>query len=84
MQDEGYDVEKDHDLPYCLHIGGQPIIHSRSFKDGFVSIQDKSSMFVAHIMNVDRHDHVLDSIMHLAVKLVTLLKFLMPEGQVDA
>jgi hypothetical protein len=36
--DEGYDVEKDHDLPYCLHIGGQPIIHSRSFKDGFVSI----------------------------------------------
>ncbi len=61
LQDEGYDVEKDHDLPYCLHIGGQPIIHSRSFKDGFVSIQDKSSMFVAHIMNVDRHDHVLDS-----------------------
>ncbi len=39
-------------------FGGQPIIHSRSFKDGFVSIQDKSSMFVAHIMNVDRHDHV--------------------------
>ena len=34
-------LKKDHDLPYCLHIGGQPIIHSRSFKDGFVSIQDK-------------------------------------------
>ncbi|CAI3010920.1 TPA: 16S rRNA (cytosine(967)-C(5))-methyltransferase RsmB [Staphylococcus aureus] len=84
LQDEGYDVEKDHDLPYCLHIGGQPIIHSRSFKDGFVSIQDKSSMFVAHIMNVDRHDHVLDACSAPGGKACHIAEVLMPEGQVDA
>jgi 16S rRNA (cytosine967-C5)-methyltransferase len=43
-------VRKIEDITICLHISGQPIIESRMFKDGLVSIQDKSSMFVAGIM----------------------------------
>jgi len=47
-----YPVTQDEDITVCLHISGKPIIESRMFKDGLVSIQDKSSMFVAEIMNL--------------------------------
>ncbi|CDR24238.1 16S rRNA (cytosine(967)-C(5))-methyltransferase RsmB [Staphylococcus schweitzeri] len=84
LQNEGFEVKEDDDLPYCLHISGQPVIHSRSFKDGFVSIQDKSSMFVAHIMNVGRHDYVLDACSAPGGKACHIAEVLMPEGHVDA
>lgn len=84
LQDEGYEVEQDRDLPYCLHVSGQPIINSRSFKDGFVSIQDKSSMFVGHIIGLNRDDHVLDACSAPGGKACHIAELLMPEGQVDA
>ncbi len=40
-------------------------------------------MFVAHIMNVDRHDHVLDACSAPGGSLY-IAEVLMPEGQVDA
>ena len=43
-----------------MHVSGQTIVNSRAFKDGYVSIQDKSSMMVAHIMKLGRDDKVLD------------------------
>ncbi|RRJ39336.1 16S rRNA (cytosine(967)-C(5))-methyltransferase RsmB, partial [Pseudomonas aeruginosa] len=61
LEKESYIVDRDDVLPFCLHISGKPIINSRAFKDGLVSIQDKSSMFVAHIMGLNRNDSVLDA-----------------------
>lgn len=84
LEKEGFKVEKDEILPFCLHITGQPIINSRAFKDGFVSIQDKSSMMVAHIMNLDRNDVVLDACSAPGGKACHMAEILSPEGHVDA
>ena len=61
LEEEGYTVTQDNDITICLHISGKPIIESRVFKDGLVSIQDKSSMFVADVMNLQDGDLVLDA-----------------------
>lgn len=84
LEKEGFKVEKDEILPFCLHITGQPIINSRAFKDGYVSIQDKSSMMVAHIMNLDRNDVVLDACSAPGGKACHMAEILSPEGHVDA
>ncbi|OHO72353.1 16S rRNA (cytosine(967)-C(5))-methyltransferase [Staphylococcus sp. HMSC036D05] len=84
LEKEGFNVEKDEILPFCLHITGQPIINSRAFKDGYVSIQDKSSMMVAHIMNLGRNDVVLDACSAPGGKACHMAEILSPEGHVDA
>ena len=84
LEKEGFNVEKDEILPFCLHITGQPIINSRAFKEGYVSIQDKSSMMVAHIMNLDRNDVVLDACSAPGGKACHMAEILSPEGHVDA
>ena len=71
-------------LPFCLHISGKPIVNSRAFKDGLVSIQDKSSMFVAHIMGLNRDDSVLDACSAPGGKACHIAEILSPEGHVDA
>ena len=84
LEKEGFNVEKDEILPFCLHITGQPIINSRAFKDGYVSVQDKSSMMVAHIMNLGRNDVVLDACSAPGGKACHMAEILSPEGHVDA
>ena len=84
LEKEGFKVEKDEILPFCLHITGQPIINSRAFKDGYVSVQDKSSMMVAHIMNLGRNDVVLDACSAPGGKACHMAEILSPEGHVDA
>ena len=44
-----------------MHIQGRPVIEARAFKEGLISIQDKSSMFVAQLANLQAHDKVLDA-----------------------
>ena len=61
LVDDDYIVEQDRELDICLHVSGKPIIESRMFKDGLVSIQDKSSMFVAELMDINEGDMVLDA-----------------------
>lgn len=84
LEKEDYTVKKDDVLPFCLHISGKPIVNSRAFKDGLVSIQDKSSMFVAHIMDLDRNDSVLDACSAPGGKACHIAEILSPEGHVDA
>ena len=37
------------------------MIESRAFKDGLISIQDKSSMLVGYLMDVQKDDTILDA-----------------------
>ena len=37
------------------------MVNSNAFKEGYISIQDKSSMMVAYVMNLGRDDKVLDA-----------------------
>ncbi|PTK39910.1 16S rRNA (cytosine(967)-C(5))-methyltransferase RsmB, partial [Staphylococcus nepalensis] len=61
LEKEDYEVSQDHDIHYCLHVSGRPVVESRAFKDGYVSIQDKSSMFVAEILAPVEGENILDA-----------------------
>lgn len=84
LEEEGYTVTQDNDITICLHISGKPIIESRVFKDGLVSIQDKSSMFVADVMNLQDGDLVLDACSAPGGKACHIAERLHGTGHVDA
>lgn len=84
LQDEGFEVEQDHDIAECLHIKGNTIIESRIFKDGLVSIQDKSSMFVANVLVPEPGDSVLDACSAPGGKACHIAELMANQGQVDA
>lgn len=71
-----YKIQRSEYIAECLLIKGQPIIHQKIFKDGWVSLQDESSMLVANIIDPQPNDVVLDvcaapggKSMHIAEKL---------------
>ncbi len=84
LTDDDYIVEPDKEIDTCLHISGKPIIESRLFKDGLVSIQDKSSMFVGEIMSLTEGDKVLDACSAPGGKACHIAEILNGTGHVDA
>ena len=84
LQSEGYEVEVDELIPYCLHLKGHPIIESSNFKNGNISIQDKSSMFVGYLMGVEENDVILDACSAPGGKACHIAELLAPSGHVDA
>lgn len=84
LESNGYTVELDKDIERCLHIKGEPIVNDRLFKDGLLSVQDKSSMFVAEIMNVKEGSTVLDACSAPGGKTCHIAEILNQTGQVDA
>ncbi|AVP36869.1 16S rRNA (cytosine(967)-C(5))-methyltransferase RsmB [Staphylococcus felis] len=84
LQLEKFDVKRDEDIDVCLHVSGQPIIQSQLFQDGLISIQDKSSMFVAELMNLQLGDTVLDSCSAPGGKACHMAEILNGQGQVLA
>lgn len=84
LTDDDYIVELDKEIDTCLHISGKPIIESRLFKDGLVSIQDKSSMFVGEIMSLTEGDNVLDACSAPGGKACHIAEMLNGTGHVDA
>ncbi|WP_436860703.1 16S rRNA (cytosine(967)-C(5))-methyltransferase RsmB [Staphylococcus caeli] len=84
LVDDDYIVEQDKDIETCLHISGKPIIESRMFKDGLVSIQDKSSMFVGELIGLNAGDQVLDACSAPGGKACHIAELLDGSGHVDA
>lgn len=84
LTDDDYIVEQDKEIDTCLHISGKPIIESRLFKDGLVSIQDKSSMFVGEVMSLTEGDKVLDACSAPGGKACHMAEILNGTGHVDA
>ena len=84
LESEGYTVNKDAHIDECLHVSNGPIIASALFKEGKISIQDKSSMFVAKILNPERQDGVLDCCSAPGGKACHVAELLENTGHVDA
>ncbi len=84
LEKEEYEVQQDNDIAYCLHIYGRPVVESRAFKDGYVSIQDKSSMFVAEILAPSEGEMILDACSAPGGKACQTAELLQGTGQVDA
>lgn len=81
---DDYIVEQDREIETCLHISGKPIIESRMFKDGLISIQDKSSMFIGELMALKEDDQVLDACSAPGGKACHIAEILNGTGHVDA
>lgn len=84
LQAEGYIVRPSDVVPECLFIDGPPIVQTRLFKDGFISIQDASSMLVAHIMNPAEGDEILDTCSAPGGKTCHMAEKLNATGHIDA
>ncbi|PTJ21570.1 16S rRNA (cytosine(967)-C(5))-methyltransferase RsmB [Staphylococcus simulans] len=84
LEKEDYEVSQDHDIHYCLHVSGRPVVESRAFKDGYVSIQDKSSMFVAEILAPVEGENILDACSAPGGKACQTAELLKGSGHVDA
>lgn len=60
LTEEGYQVEKSPILKEAIYCLKGNLAHSESYKMGFLSIQDESSMLVAHALDASLNDVVLD------------------------
>lgn len=58
--EEGYDVEGSDIVPEAIICYHGNLAHSESYKLGLLSIQDESSMLVAHALGASENDAVLD------------------------
>lgn len=78
LTEEGYDVEASEFVPESIISYKGNLAHSESYKLGYLSIQDESSMLVAHALGAHDNDAVLDCCaapggksMHIAEGLTT-------------
>lgn len=60
LLEEGYDVEASDIVPEAIICYRGNLAHSESYKLGYLSIQDESSMLVAHALGASENDAVLD------------------------
>lgn len=61
LVEEGYDVEASEIVPEAIICYSGNLAHSESYKLGYLSIQDESSMLVAHALDASENDIVLDT-----------------------
>lgn len=61
LLEEGYDVEASEIVPEAIICYHGNLAHSESYKLGYLSIQDESSMLVAHALDASENDIVLDT-----------------------
>ncbi|TKC18615.1 16S rRNA (cytosine(967)-C(5))-methyltransferase RsmB [Robertmurraya kyonggiensis] len=61
LQEEGYQVEASPVIPEALKCLKGNLANSNTFKKGFITIQDESSMLVAHALGVGKDEHILDA-----------------------
>lgn len=84
LEHEGYQVKRSDVVRECLFIEGPPIVQTRLFKDGLISVQDASSMLVAHIMAPAEGDEILDTCSAPGGKTCHIAERLNATGHVDA
>ena len=61
LSDEGYQVEKSQFIPEAIHCLKGNLAHSKAFQEGYLTIQDESSMAVGIALGVEENQIVLDA-----------------------
>lgn len=81
LGEEGFEVSKSKISPYGIVVEKGVPVKSRLFKDGYLAVQDESSMLVAPALNVESGHLVLDACaapggktMHIATNFLTVDK----------
>ncbi|MEW9501354.1 16S rRNA (cytosine(967)-C(5))-methyltransferase RsmB [Jeotgalibacillus marinus] len=84
LKDEGVDAEKSKFISEGLYIKRGNIAHTNAFKEGFLTIQDESSMLVANALNPKPGEKVLDLCAAPGGKTTHIAEKMNNEGQVVA
>jgi 16S rRNA (cytosine967-C5)-methyltransferase len=61
LREEGFSVEPSTIIPESIHCLQGNIAASKTFKEGFLTIQDESSMLVAYALGVTKNEKILDA-----------------------
>jgi 16S rRNA (cytosine967-C5)-methyltransferase len=61
LLEEGYLVEPSAILPESIHCLKGNLASSNLFKEGFLTIQDESSMLVAYALGINQNEKILDA-----------------------
>lgn len=61
LEDEGYQIELSPIIPEAIRALKGNLAYSKVFKEGFLTIQDESSMLVAYALGAQRDNLVLDA-----------------------
>jgi 16S rRNA (cytosine967-C5)-methyltransferase len=82
LQEEGYSVERGDLSEDSIKTTGGNLVSSNAFKEGFITIQDESSMLVARALDVQPAHQVLDSCAAPGGKTTHIAELLKGSGQV--
>jgi 16S rRNA (cytosine967-C5)-methyltransferase len=61
LEEEGFHVEKSPIIPEAIRALKGNLAKSSAFKDGWLTIQDESSMLVAYALNAKENETILDA-----------------------
>jgi 16S rRNA (cytosine967-C5)-methyltransferase len=61
LREEGYLVEPSAIIPESIHCLKGNIASSRAYKEGFLTVQDESSMLVAYALGITQNERILDA-----------------------
>jgi 16S rRNA (cytosine967-C5)-methyltransferase len=84
LAEEGIEVQKGMVAPEALEVQRGNAAHTQAFKDGYFTVQDESSMLVAHALGANEGDHVLDSCAAPGGKTTHIAEKLYHTGQVTS
>jgi len=60
LEEEGLKVERSQTVPECLYVTNGQAVRTKAFAEGFITIQDESSMLPAYALQVEPGMRVLD------------------------
>lgn len=84
LKKEGYEVSASVFSDQGIIIEQGNIIHSKLFKEGFVTIQDQSSMLASEMLNMEPEMQVLDACSAPGGKATHLAELMENKGTIDA
>ncbi|WP_088041265.1 16S rRNA (cytosine(967)-C(5))-methyltransferase RsmB [Bacillus sp. EAC] len=84
LEDEGIEVEEGNLSPFAIEIQKGNVAYTNAFKEGYLSIQDESSMLVAQALGVSEGEHILDTCAAPGGKSTHIAELLNGTGSVTA
>ncbi|MED3624276.1 16S rRNA (cytosine(967)-C(5))-methyltransferase RsmB [Neobacillus thermocopriae] len=82
LEKEGFQIEKSPVIPEAIKVLKGNLAFSKAFKEGLLTIQDESSMLVAHALGIEQNELILDACAAPGGKTTHIAEILNDTGEV--
>lgn len=82
LKTEGIEASRGNLVSEAIQINNGNVVHSEVYRQGFLTIQDESSMLVTRALNINKHDRVLDCCAAPGGKTTHIAEWLAGSGEV--